>query len=54
MTSAAGVTRACWTAQDMAKWLPTIEEPVHLDWGHVSRAQAHPDARAVLLQMLPC
>src|SRR5215468_5276312 len=41
------------TAQDMAKWLPTIEEPVHLDYG--SYRVLKPNAWTqgpVLLQML--
>ena len=40
-------------AQDMAKWLPTIEEPIHLDYG--SYRVLKPDAWTqgpVLLQML--
>ncbi len=45
--------RGVLTAQDMAGWLPTVEEPVHLDYGsyRVFKPQAWTQG-PVLLQML--
>src|SRR5205814_9165576 len=41
------------TAQDMATWLPTIEEPVHLDYGAYRVLKPHAWTQGpVLLQML--
>jgi gamma-glutamyltranspeptidase / glutathione hydrolase len=41
------------TAQDMAKWLPTIEEPVHLDYGSYRLLKPNAWTQGpVLLQML--
>ena len=41
------------TAQDMAKWLPTLEEPVHLDYGNYRVMKPHAWTQGpVLLQML--
>jgi len=41
------------TAQDMAKWLPTIEEPIHLDYGNYRVMKPHAWTQGpVLLQML--
>src|SRR5438552_3223241 len=41
------------TAHDMAKWLPTIEEPVHLDYGNYRGMKPHAWTQGpVLLQML--
>ena len=41
------------TAQDMATWLPTIEDPVHLDYGSYRICKPHAWTQGpVLLQML--
>src|SRR6476659_4355115 len=45
--------RGVLTAQDMAKWLPTLEEPVHLDYGNYRVLKPHAWTQGpVLLQML--
>ena len=41
------------TAQDMATWLPTLEEPIHLDYGNYRVLKPHAWTQGpVLLQML--
>jgi gamma-glutamyltranspeptidase/glutathione hydrolase len=45
--------RGVLTAQDMATWLPTVEEPVHLDYGSYRVLKPGPWTQGpVLLQML--
>ena len=45
--------RGVLTAQDMATWLPTVEEPVHLDYGAYRVLKPHAWTQGpVLLQML--
>jgi len=45
--------RGVLTAQDMATWLPTVEEPVHLDYGSYRVLKPHAWTQGpVLLQML--
>src|SRR5215510_3576213 len=45
--------RGVLTAQDMATWMPTIEEPVHLDYGSYRVLKPHAWTQGpVLLQML--
>src|SRR6476469_5326351 len=45
--------RGVLTAQDMATWLPTLEEPLHLDYGNYRVLKPHAWTQGpVLLQML--